>query len=76
MRAGWLLCAALVSACDTGIKPTATISAADSADQVLEGMSHYMTNDGVLRAHVLADTARHGAAWWWCGPIAPRSAPR
>jgi len=57
MRAGWLLCAALVSACDTGIKPTATISAADSADQVLEGMSHYMTNDGVLRAHVLADTA-------------------
>jgi len=57
MRAGWLLCSALVSACDTGIKPTATISAADSADQVLEGMSHYMTNDGVLRAHVLADTA-------------------
>jgi len=40
MRAGWLLCAALVSACDTGIKPTATISAADSADQVLVGMVH------------------------------------
>ena len=47
----------MAGACDTGIKPTATISAADSADQVLEGMSHYMTNDGVLRAHVVADTA-------------------
>ena len=57
MRAGWLLCAALVSACNTGIKPTATISAADSADQVLEGMSHYVTNDGIQRAHVRADTA-------------------
>ena len=57
MRAGWLLCAALVSACNTGIKPTATISAADSADQVLEGMSHYITNDGIQRAHVRADTA-------------------
>src|ERR1043166_6013842 len=34
-----------------------TISAADSADQVLEGMSHYITNDGIQRAHVRADTA-------------------
>ena len=57
MRAGWLLCAALVSACDTGIKPTATISAADSADQVLVGMSHFVTNAGIQRAHVRADTA-------------------
>ena len=57
MRAGWLLCAALASACDTGIKPTATISAADSADQVLVGMSHYVTNAGIQRAHVRADTA-------------------
>ena len=57
MRAGWLLCTALVSACDTGIKPTATISAADSADQVLVGMSHYVTNSGIQRAHVRADTA-------------------
>jgi len=47
----------VAGACDTGIKPTATISAADSADQVLDSMSHYMTSGGVQRAHVLADTA-------------------
>ena len=46
-----------VVGCDTGIKPTATISAADSADQVLTNMSHYITNDGIQRAHVRADTA-------------------
>src|SRR5204862_1929527 len=57
MRAGWLLCAWVLGACDTGIKPTATISAADSADQVLVGMSHYVTNAGIQRAHVRADTA-------------------
>ena len=57
MRYAWLLCACVLSACDTGIKPTATISAADSADQVLTDMSHYMTNAGVLRAHVRADTS-------------------
>lgn len=45
------------SACDTGIKPTATVQAADSADQVLLSMSHYITNGGIQRAHVLADTA-------------------
>ncbi|HYT05210.1 MAG TPA: LPS export ABC transporter periplasmic protein LptC [Gemmatimonadales bacterium] len=44
-------------ACDTGVKPTATITAADSADQVLFKMSHYVTDDGIQRAHVLADTA-------------------
>jgi len=57
VRYAWLLCAVVLSACDTGIKPTATISAADSADQVLLSMSHYMTNDGIQRAHVRADTA-------------------
>jgi LPS export ABC transporter protein LptC len=57
MRYAWLICAVVWSACDTGIKPTATISAADSADQVLTGMSHYITNDGIQRAHVRADTA-------------------
>ena len=34
-RCGAALCAALVGGCDSGIKPTATIAAADSADQVL-----------------------------------------
>ena len=57
MRYAWLVCAVVLSACDTGIKPTATISAADSADQVLLSMSHYVTNDGIQRAHVRADTA-------------------
>lgn len=46
-----------MGACDTGIKPTATVTAADSADQVLLNMSHYLTDGGIERAHVLADTA-------------------
>ncbi|HEX4602029.1 MAG TPA: LPS export ABC transporter periplasmic protein LptC, partial [Gemmatimonadales bacterium] len=48
---------AVLAACEPGIKPTATISAADSADQVLLNMSHYVTDDGILRARVRADTA-------------------
>jgi LPS export ABC transporter protein LptC len=46
-----------VCACETGIKPTAVVQAADSADQVLFNMSHYVTAEGIQRAHVLADTA-------------------
>jgi LPS export ABC transporter protein LptC len=42
--------------CSDGVKPTATITAADTADQVLYNMTHYVTNQGVLRARVLADT--------------------
>jgi LPS export ABC transporter protein LptC len=49
--------ALVAAACDTGIKPTATIAAPDSADQVLDSMSHYMTEAGVQRAHVRADKA-------------------
>ena len=45
------------SACSEGVKPTATISAADTADQVLYNMSTYVTTQGVMRARVLADTA-------------------
>jgi hypothetical protein len=37
---------------DTGVRPTTTVQATDSADQVLEGFSHYVTNDGVLRSRV------------------------
>ena len=33
------------------------MQAADSADQVLEGFSHYVTNEGILRSKVEADTA-------------------
>ncbi|MGH7538314.1 MAG: LPS export ABC transporter periplasmic protein LptC [Gemmatimonadales bacterium] len=44
-------------ACNSGVRPTATITAADSADQMLLSMSHYVTHDGVMRARVRADTA-------------------
>jgi LPS export ABC transporter protein LptC len=47
-----------LAACeDPGARPTATIQAPDSADQVLEGFSHFVTNDGVRRSRVEADTA-------------------
>jgi LPS export ABC transporter protein LptC len=56
-----LLCALSVLsvlACeDSGVRPTATVQAPDSADQVLEGFSHYVTHDGILRSKVEADTA-------------------
>ncbi len=51
------LLGAAVSGCGEGIKPTATIAATDSADQVLIAMSHYVTEQGVQRARVRADTA-------------------
>jgi LPS export ABC transporter protein LptC len=49
---------ALVAACrDDGVRPTTTVTAADSADQILEGMEYLITNDGVRRTRVEADTA-------------------
>ena len=58
MRALLVVAGALGAvACRNTSRPTATISPADSADQVLIGMSHYVTSDGVQRAKVLADTA-------------------
>ena len=52
-----LLAFVIVGACKTGTPVTATQAALDSADQVLIGMSHYVTDAGVLRARVRADTA-------------------
>src|SRR5713226_3783844 len=49
--------AVLVAGCGEGVKPTATTTVADSADQVLVGMKHYVTTNSILRALVLADTA-------------------
>ena len=49
--------AVVCSACSGGVKPTATIQLADSADQTLIGMTHNVTQDGVQRARVRADTA-------------------
>ena len=42
---------------DPGARPTTTIQAPDSADQILEGFSHYVTNEGIRRSRVEADTA-------------------
>src|SRR5712664_4446346 len=44
-------------ACKSGTPVTATQAVLDSADQVLIGMTHYVTESGVLRARVRADTA-------------------
>jgi LPS export ABC transporter protein LptC len=50
--------AVATAACeDTGARPTTTVQAPDSADQVLEGFSHFVTNQGVRRTRVEADTA-------------------
>jgi len=40
-----------------GARPTATVQAADTADQVIEGFSHYVTADGIRKSRVEADTA-------------------
>lgn len=56
--AATLLLAALAAACeDNAVRPTVSVSAADSADQVLYTMEHLITNDGVRRTRVQADTA-------------------
>ena len=52
-----LLCSLLLGACKTSTPVTATQAVLDSADQVLLGMTHYVTDGGVLRARVRADTA-------------------
>jgi LPS export ABC transporter protein LptC len=54
---GALVAGGLVACEETGVKPTATVQAADNADQVLEGFSHYVTFAGVRRSRVEADTA-------------------
>ena len=52
---GALLVAA--AACRDGARPTEMVTAADTADQILFGMSYYVTMDGIRRARVQADTA-------------------
>ena len=44
-------------ACNNDVRPTATVTAADTADQMLIDMNHFITGDGVVRARVQADTA-------------------
>jgi LPS export ABC transporter protein LptC len=58
LRLSALAVLSVLSACEeSGAKPTTTVQAPDSADQVLEGFSHYVTRDGVRRSRVDADTA-------------------
>ena len=52
-----VLAVALGTGCGNGSRTTATITAADTADQVLFDMSHYVTVEGIQRAKVQADTA-------------------
>lgn len=55
---GAILALALLIACGGGgAQPTATQAVLDSADQVLIGMTHYVTETGLQRARVRADTA-------------------
>jgi LPS export ABC transporter protein LptC len=58
---GWVLLLTVLMgamlACRDGSRPTTTATLADTADQVLIGMSHYVTAAGVARARVRADTA-------------------
>jgi LPS export ABC transporter protein LptC len=47
-----------LAACESGgVRPTATVSAADSADQVIEGFSHFVTTNGIRRTLLEADSA-------------------
>lgn len=52
-----LLSLAGLACTDPGARPTITLQSADTADQVLEGMQHYITENGVRRSLVEADTA-------------------
>jgi lipopolysaccharide export system protein LptC len=53
-----LLALGTLTACqEEAVRPTITLAAADTADQVLYGMEHYITDEGVRRSKVEADTA-------------------
>lgn len=54
---GAIVLGATVACEDPGARPTTTVQATDSADQVLEGFSHWVTQDGIRRSEVQADTA-------------------
>ncbi|HEV8611912.1 MAG TPA: hypothetical protein VGQ73_00290, partial [Gemmatimonadales bacterium] len=48
----------LAAACtDTGVRPTSSVQSADTADQIMLKMSTQLTEKGVLRSFVEADTA-------------------
>lgn len=60
MTTRWLvvLVASVVAACSPeGAKPNVIVTAADSADQVLYGFTHFVTRNGVRESQIHADTA-------------------
>src|SRR6185312_5076152 len=62
MRRGWIVALGIVAvaaACSNGTEPKVTASnpLADSADQVMFGVSTMITDQGLLRAKLQADTA-------------------
>jgi LPS export ABC transporter protein LptC len=58
MLAGTALVWLVASGCaDAGVRPQGTTQSADSADQILVAMSTQITEKGVLRSFVEADTA-------------------
>lgn len=59
MVLGVLLLAGLLAGCgEGGVRPTTSVVSADTADQILEGASQFITENGVRRGKVEADTAR------------------
>lgn len=57
-RLALLLAATLLAACERdGARPTATLAPADTADQVIAGFEHHVTDLGVRRTRIEADTA-------------------
>ena len=57
-RRAFLVLIAGSAGCERGgVQPTATMQAADSADQVLEGFVHHVTAGGVRKSRIEADTA-------------------
>jgi LPS export ABC transporter protein LptC len=51
------VCSALLGCQEEVVRPSVTLQAADTADQVLYGMAHYVTDQGLRRSLVEADTA-------------------
>lgn len=51
-------CVLLAAGCEEeGVRPMTTVSAADTADQVLAGFEHFVTSNGVRKVRVQADSA-------------------
>jgi len=50
-------CFAFLGCQEEVVRPSVTLEAADTADQVLYGMQHYVTDQGLRRSLVEADTA-------------------